>query len=55
MVISRVMVVGVESRVVGSHAGFMLAISNRCCPAELQGQHDQQKHRQVLFHRTELY
>jgi len=38
------------SRVVGSHTGLMLAIASHCCPAELQGQQNQQKDCQELFH-----
>jgi hypothetical protein len=44
------MVVGVVSRVRGSYTGFMLAKTSDCCPAELQGQQNQQKDCHPLFH-----
>ena len=44
------MVMGVMTRVLGSHTGFVLAIACHCCPTELQGQQNQQKNRQVPSH-----
>ena len=41
---------GVVTRVLGSHTGFVLAIACHCCPTELQGQQNQQKNRQVPSH-----
>jgi hypothetical protein len=48
------MVMGVVTRVLSSHTGFVLAIANHCCPAELQGQQHQQENRQVPFHGSPL-
>ncbi len=39
---------------VGGHFRFMLAIDRHCCPAELQGQQNQQKDRHPLFHTAHL-
>jgi hypothetical protein len=44
------MVMGVVNWVMGSHAGFMLAMAKHGCPAQLQGQQNQQKNGQVPFH-----
>jgi hypothetical protein len=44
------MVMGVMTRVLGSHTGFVLAITNHCRPAELQGQQNQQENHQTTFH-----
>lgn len=44
------MVMGVVTRVLGSHTGFVLAIACHCCPTELQGQQNQQKNCQVPSH-----
>jgi hypothetical protein len=48
------MVMDVMTRVLGSHTGFVLAIANHCCPAELQRQQHQQENRQVPFHEPSL-
>ena len=48
------MFVGVVTRVLGRHTGFVLAMAGHGCPAELQGQQHQQENRQVPFHEREL-
>jgi hypothetical protein len=48
------MFVGVVTRVLGRHTGFVLAMAGHGCPAELQGQQHQQENRQVPFHEHEL-
>jgi hypothetical protein len=48
------MLMAVVTHVLDRHTGFVLAIADHGCPAELQGQQHQQKDRQVPFHGCEL-
>jgi hypothetical protein len=50
MLVCGLMVVTVVAWVVGSQTRFMLAITSHCCPAELQGQQNQQENHQIPFH-----
>ncbi len=54
LVVSCRMVMGVVTRMLGRHTGFVLTIAGHGCPAELQGQQHQQEDRQVPFHGREL-
>jgi hypothetical protein len=48
------MLMAVVTRVLGRRNGFVLAMADHGCPAELQGQQHQQEDRQVPFHGREL-